>query len=193
MTVMIVRTVLIPLVISVTVINIPILTIYYTHIFEIGQKLETESEIKTDRAIGNPPGSSLPSTEDNSAPSSSTRHLGTYYVRSGGMAGIPNELWKRLSSLIDGVGEDEGKERNEGDHSLDASDGTAGVKNKIDPDLNQENDTEDEKDEDEEEEPVIVGIEECILLKDCIEKKLLLLRSTHQRYLSSGRYRCIHI
>ena len=44
---------------------------------------------------------SMSSAESSRSPATGTvKHYGTFYVREGGMSGVPNQLWKRLTSLL---------------------------------------------------------------------------------------------
>lgn len=45
----------------------------------------------------------MSSAESSRLPATGTgtvKHYGTYYVREGGMSGVPNQLWKQLTSLL---------------------------------------------------------------------------------------------
>jgi hypothetical protein len=75
------------------------------------------------------------------------------------MSGVPNELWKQLTSLLgddtDDVPEEEQQiEGNEVDADDESDDGSA----------------------------VEIGVEECCMLKDCLQRKLDSLKSTEERY-----------
>lgn len=48
------------------------------------------------------------SAESSRSPATGTvKHYGTYYVREGGMSGVPNQLWKQLTSLLGDDGDDD--------------------------------------------------------------------------------------
>lgn len=129
-------------------------------------------------------------------------HMGTYYVGSGGMLGIPDELWKKLTNLIGEDSDSDAIENNEGNqenskHVLHVDEihtileggiiakGAKELDGLVDIHdsnrLDKEESEEAEEEIEEEEVPVEIGIEECALLRDCIQKKLLLLEETQER------------
>jgi hypothetical protein len=128
------------------------------------------------------------------------KHFGTFYVQTGGMGGIPNDLWRQLTTLIgndrDEAEEDEneyGAEIDErvpavADPSLRAGNGeeTPMPGSKSDPDGGDEEEEEEGEgegaDESDDEEPVEIGVDECMMLKECLEKKLSSLISSEERY-----------
>ena len=150
------------------------------------------------------------------------KHIGTYYIRAGGMEGIPNELWRQLTTLIgatDGDSDDDG-------------DGDRVVESRIDIDVDHKKNSEvesavldnqkhsipnanveecslervpsssdspdelehtnqggdagpedDDEVEDEIEEAVEIGLEECAMLRDSLQRKLDALISTQDRFV----------
>lgn len=103
--------------------------------------------------------SAAPSESTAAAAAVSVKHYGTYYIREGGMSGVPNELWKQLTSLLgddtdDVIGEEQQLEDDEEDAEGKSDDGSA----------------------------VEIGVEECCMLKDCLQRKLDSLKSTEERY-----------
>jgi hypothetical protein len=128
------------------------------------------------------------------------KHFGTFYVQSGGMGGIPNDLWRQLTALI-GNDKDEEDENEDGDKidehvpavadpSLRAGKGeeTPMPDSKSDPAVGEEEEEEEGEeegaDESDDEEPVEIGVDECIMLKECLAKKLSSLVSSEERYYS---------
>ena len=77
-----------------------------------------------------------------------------FYIKSGGMDGIPQELWTTLSAMLD----DDGNPP-EGDDDAKGASNT----------------------ENEEIAPIEVGFEECEMLKEFLEKKLQLLVDSQAR------------
>jgi hypothetical protein len=120
-------------------------------------------------------------------------HMGTYYVTSGGMLGIPDELWKKLTNLIgedpnsdgDNVEEEENSNKLSHEEVTDECSGTAkdvkGLDILVDVHDSNEQEVKESEEDNEEDTPVEIGIEECALLRDCIQKKLLLLEATQER------------
>jgi hypothetical protein len=78
------------------------------------------------------------------------------------MSGVPNELWKQLTSLL-------------GD---DTDDVTVAEEEEQQIEGNEE-DAEDESDDGS---AVEIGVEECCMLKDCLQRKLDSLKSTEEKY-----------
>lgn len=115
------------------------------------------------------------------------------------MAGVPNELWKQLTSLI-GEDFDEGVEDGDEDSIepdsaiVDDAETVAvrsshiSVSSDVDQVVSQDSNgcsgDEDDSEDDEEAPAVEVGIEECEMLRDCLQRKLDLLLSTEERYRS---------
>ena len=122
------------------------------------------------------------------------------------MDGIPSELWQQLTALIgnDRDEEDEGSdgdEEEEGEQSTavndpplragrreetpvsDSKHDTDGGDEKEEREAEAEGKGEGEEvDDSDDEQPVEIGLDECMMLKECLEKKLASLVSTEERY-----------
>ena len=126
------------------------------------------------------------------------------------MDGIPSELWQQLTALI-GNDRDEEDEGSDGDEEEEEEQSTAvndpplrAGRREETPVSDSKHDTDggDEKeereaeaeaegegegegeevDESDDEQPVEIGLDECMMLKECLEKKLASLVSTEERY-----------
>jgi hypothetical protein len=118
------------------------------------------------------------------------------------MGGIPNDLWRQLTALIENYREEEEEEENKdgaeidehvaavADQLLRAGKGEATPMpgGKDDPDGGDDENEEVSEvvgaDESDDEQPVEIGVDECIMLKECLEKKLACLVSSEERYYS---------
>ena len=124
------------------------------------------------------------------------------------MDGIPSELWQQLTALIgnDRDEEDEGSDgeeekEEEGEQSAavndppiragrreetpvsDSKHDTGGGHEKEEREAEGEGEVQQEEvDESDDEQPVEIGLDECMMLKECLEKKLASLVSTEERY-----------
>jgi hypothetical protein len=122
------------------------------------------------------------------------------------MDGIPSELWQQLTALIgnDRDEEDEGSDGDEEEEQStavndpplragrreetpvsDSKHDTDGGHEKEEREAEGEEEGEvqqEEVDESDDEQPVEIGLDECMMLKECLEKKLASLVSTEERY-----------
>ena len=156
--------------------------------------------------------------------SSDAKHIGTYYIRAGGMEGIPNELWRQLTTLIGATDDDcDGDSDEDGDRAV-------GRRVDVDEDIrekgknvNQDNQKRDintatkaeelslervpsssdcpdnlehsaqgadegaEDVDDEDDEAIEIGLEECAMLRDCLQRKLDTLISSQYRFAPRNR------
>lgn len=76
------------------------------------------------------------------------------------MSGVPNELWKQLTSLL-------------GDDTVDVPE---------EEEQQIEGNEEDAEDGSDNGSAVEIGVEECCMLKDCLQRKLDSLMGTEERY-----------
>lgn len=76
------------------------------------------------------------------------------------MSGVPNELWKQLISLL-------------GDDTVDVPE---------EEEQQIEGNEEDAEDGSDNGSAVEIGVEECCMLKDCLQRKLDSLMGTEERY-----------
>lgn len=117
------------------------------------------------------------------------------------MSGIPNELWRQLTALIgnDRDEEDNGDEAEIDEHLSAAADQLPSAEreeetpmpcserdaDRGDEEIEAEVEAEvEEADESDDEQPVEIGVDECIMLKECLEKKLASLIASEERYCS---------